>query len=114
MRARSAELAKVETEAAVLRARVHAEVYNVLTPEQQEKAKALRAEREARGAEHREQWKNERQDRLGEAVGARGGRPAAAGLPLSPTDRRMTRLQASKLRPPARHGCGRGSIPRRR
>ena len=56
VRARSAELAKVEADAAVLRARVHAEVYNVLTPEQQEKAKALRAEREQR----REQWKSER------------------------------------------------------
>jgi len=59
IRARSAELAKVEADAAVLRARVHAEVYNVLTPEQQEKAKTLRAEREQR----REQWKNQRQDR---------------------------------------------------
>jgi Spy/CpxP family protein refolding chaperone len=63
VRARSAELAKVETDAAVLRARMHAEVYNVLTPEQQEKAKALRAEREARGAQHRERWKSERQDK---------------------------------------------------
>ena len=62
VRARSAELAKVETDAAVLRARMHAEIYNVLTPEQQEKAKALRAEREARGGQHRERWKNERQD----------------------------------------------------
>jgi protein CpxP len=58
IRARSAELAKVEADAAVLRARVHAEVYNVLTPEQQEKAKTLRAERE----QGREQWKNQRQD----------------------------------------------------
>jgi protein CpxP len=63
VRARSAELAKVETDAAVLRARVHAEVYNVLTPEQQERAKALRAEREARGAQRREQWRKGRQDR---------------------------------------------------
>ncbi len=62
VRARSAELAKVEADAAVLRARVHADVYNVLTPEQQEKAKALRAEREARGAQHREQWEKRRQD----------------------------------------------------
>ena len=63
VRARSAELAKVETDAAVLRARMHAEVYTVLTPEQQEKAKALRAEREARGAQHRQRWKSERQDK---------------------------------------------------
>jgi periplasmic protein CpxP/Spy len=57
VRTRSAELGKVETDAALLRARVHAEVYNVLTPEQQEKAKTLRAERESR----REQWKGQRQ-----------------------------------------------------
>jgi Spy/CpxP family protein refolding chaperone len=63
VRARSAELAKVETDAAVLRAWMHAEVYNVLTPEQQEKAKALRAEREARAAQHRERWKSDRQDK---------------------------------------------------
>jgi len=63
VRARSAELAKVETDAAVLRARMHAEVYNVLSPEQQEKAKALRAEREARGAQHRERWKSDRRDK---------------------------------------------------
>ena len=63
VRARSAELAKVESDAAVLRARMHAEVYNVLTPEQQEKAKALRAEREARAAQHRERWKSDRQDK---------------------------------------------------
>ena len=42
---------------------MHAEVYNVLTPEQQEKAKALRAEREARGAQHRERWKRDRKDK---------------------------------------------------
>ena len=57
VRARSAELAKVEADAAVLHAKVHAEIYNVLTPEQQEKARALRAEREARQEQRREQWK---------------------------------------------------------
>ena len=57
VRTRSAELAKVESDAAVLHAKVHAEVYNVLTPEQQEKAKALRAEREQR----REQRNDQRQ-----------------------------------------------------
>jgi len=61
VRGRSAELAKVESDAAVLRAKVHAEVYNVLTPEQQEKAKTLRAEREQRSEQQREQWKNQRE-----------------------------------------------------
>ena len=55
VRTRSAELAKVESDAAVLRAKVHAEVYNVLTPEQQEKAKALRAEREQRWEQRKDQ-----------------------------------------------------------
>ena len=41
-------LAAVEADAAVLRAKVHAAVFQVLTPEQQEKAKTLKAEREKR------------------------------------------------------------------
>ena len=61
VRARSADLAKVASDAAVLRAKVHAEVYNVLTPEQQEKAKTLRAEREQNWQQRREQWKSQRQ-----------------------------------------------------
>jgi Spy/CpxP family protein refolding chaperone len=58
IRARSAEVAKAETDAALLRAKVHTEIFNVLTPDQQTKAKELRAER----AKRRQQWHNQRQD----------------------------------------------------
>ncbi len=63
IRAKSADLAAVEADAAVLRAKVHAAVFQVLTPEQQEKAKALKAEREQRRAEMREQFQERRQQR---------------------------------------------------
>jgi periplasmic protein CpxP/Spy len=55
IRARSAEVAKAETDAALLRAKVHAEVFNVLTPDQQAKAKELRAQREERRQQRRSQ-----------------------------------------------------------
>jgi periplasmic protein CpxP/Spy len=57
IRARSAELSKAETDAALLRAKVHTAIFNVLTPDQQTKAKELRAEREQR----RQEWRNQRQ-----------------------------------------------------
>jgi Spy/CpxP family protein refolding chaperone len=44
IRARAADVAAVDADAAVLRARVHQEVFNLLTAEQQTKAKALQAE----------------------------------------------------------------------
>jgi Spy/CpxP family protein refolding chaperone len=56
IRTASAALADVQADGAVLRAKVHQEVWAVLTPEQREKAKSLRAEREQR-------WK-ERQERV--------------------------------------------------
>ena len=42
IRAASGRVAEVELSAALLRARVHAEVFALLTPEQQQKAKAMR------------------------------------------------------------------------
>jgi protein CpxP len=63
IRAKSADLAAVEADATVLRAKVHAAVFQVLTPEQQEKAKALQAEREKRGAEMRQRFQERRQQR---------------------------------------------------
>jgi Spy/CpxP family protein refolding chaperone len=45
IRQRSAEVAAVEADIAVARARSRAEMFKVLTPEQQEKAKALRRHR---------------------------------------------------------------------
>jgi Spy/CpxP family protein refolding chaperone len=48
IRAKSGEVAVVEADAAVMRAKVHQEVFSVLTAEQQAKAKELRAQRDAR------------------------------------------------------------------
>jgi protein CpxP len=48
VRARASELSAVQADFAVLRARVHEQVFQVLTPEQQAKAKTLAAERAKR------------------------------------------------------------------
>jgi periplasmic protein CpxP/Spy len=49
IRQKSAEVAAVDADAAVLRAHVRAEVFQLLTPDQQAKAKQLMARREGRG-----------------------------------------------------------------
>lgn len=48
IRARSADVAAIQADAAVLRARVHQEVFSLLTAEQQAKARELKAQAEAR------------------------------------------------------------------
>jgi Spy/CpxP family protein refolding chaperone len=48
IRAASGRVAEVELSAALLRARVHAEVFALLTPEQQQKAKAMREKAKGR------------------------------------------------------------------
>ena len=48
VRARVSELSAVQADLAVLRARVHEQVFQVLTPEQQQKARTLSAERHNR------------------------------------------------------------------
>jgi Spy/CpxP family protein refolding chaperone len=63
IRAKSAELASVQADAAVMRARVHQEVFSLLTAEQQAKARELRAERESR---MKERMDNRRQRRPGQ------------------------------------------------
>jgi len=63
IRARTSELAAIEADAAVQRAKLHAAVFQVLTPEQQEKAKQLQAEREKRGAAFRQRAQERRQQR---------------------------------------------------
>jgi Spy/CpxP family protein refolding chaperone len=47
-------LAEVQTEMALQQARMHAEIFGVLTPAQQEQARKLQAEREARFAQQRQ------------------------------------------------------------
>src|SRR5262249_31789408 len=63
IRAKSSDLAAIEADAAVLRAKVQSAIFQVLTPEQQEKAKALKAEREKRMSEFRERAQERRQQR---------------------------------------------------
>jgi len=48
VRTRSAELAAIDTDMAVMRARVYNEVYQILTPDQQKQLKQLRAEMQQR------------------------------------------------------------------
>ena len=48
IRAAMQQLAEIETELAVMQARIHNDVFALLTPEQQAQAQKLRAEREAR------------------------------------------------------------------
>ena len=54
IRARAADLAVVESDMAVARARVHADVLQILTSEQKAKLKELQAERETRGGTPRQ------------------------------------------------------------
>ena len=67
VRARASELATAQADMAVLRARVHEQVYQVLTPDQQTKLQALRAEREKRRAERLERMKPRREGRQQQA-----------------------------------------------
>jgi Spy/CpxP family protein refolding chaperone len=60
IRAKSAEVAAVQADAAVLRARVHHDVFSVLTAEQQAKAKELRAQRETRQKERAQNFRERR------------------------------------------------------
>jgi periplasmic protein CpxP/Spy len=80
IRAKTTELSAVEADAAVLRAKVHAAVFQVLTPEQQEKAKALKAEHEKRRAEMRERFQERRQQRQQQKQQANPANPPAAQL----------------------------------
>ena len=66
VRQKSVDVAAVEADAAVLRAKVHSEVWALLTPEQQQKARELKAQRVERRAQMRErleQRRNQRQQR---------------------------------------------------
>jgi periplasmic protein CpxP/Spy len=53
VRAATNDVAAVEADMAVLRARVHEQVYSVLTPDQQTQLKALKDQRAASRAQHR-------------------------------------------------------------
>ncbi|MBL8138296.1 MAG: Spy/CpxP family protein refolding chaperone [Acidobacteria bacterium] len=63
VRQKAADLAAVEADGAVLRAKVHSEVWALLTPEQQTKAKALLTERAERAGQMRERFEARRDQR---------------------------------------------------
>jgi protein CpxP len=63
VRTRAAELATLTADAAVLRAKLHSEVFAVLTPEQQAKAAELKAQRQARAQQMRERVRDRVKER---------------------------------------------------
>ena len=63
VRSASDVAAPVQSDMAVLRARIHGEVFAVLTPEQQAKAGEVAAQREARMEQRAAQMQNRRQQR---------------------------------------------------
>ncbi|HEX6210216.1 MAG TPA: Spy/CpxP family protein refolding chaperone [Methylomirabilota bacterium] len=67
IRQRVSERALVEADAAVLRARLHAAAWQILTPEQQQKAQELKAERQTRREERRQRFEQRRQQRQPQA-----------------------------------------------
>ena len=76
VRARAAEVAAVEADMAVAQARVFSEVYQILTPEQQEKLKKQQAEMKERREKMRQDFEKNgppRGDR-GDRDDRRGGR----------------------------------------
>jgi protein CpxP len=63
IRAKVNERAAVEADAAVLRAKVHAEAWALLTAEQQQKARDLRAQRQQRMQQREQEFKQRREQR---------------------------------------------------
>ena len=61
IRTTSQSIAAAQTDMALLQARIHNDVWNVLTPEQQAKAKELKAQRQARAKERAERRQQRRQ-----------------------------------------------------
>jgi Spy/CpxP family protein refolding chaperone len=64
IRAKAADVALVDADAAVLRAKMHAAVIAVLTPEQQQKAKELRGQMENRMKGGRERMRQHMEQRF--------------------------------------------------
>jgi periplasmic protein CpxP/Spy len=62
IRSTSQALATAQTDMALLQARVHNDVWSVLTPDQQAKAKELKAQREARAKERGERRQKRQQE----------------------------------------------------
>jgi Spy/CpxP family protein refolding chaperone len=63
IRSTSQQLAEAQADMAVLRARVHSEIWTLLTPEQRKKAEELKAQRDARIKERQERREQRREQR---------------------------------------------------
>ena len=61
IRSTTQTLANAQTDMALLRARIHSDVWSLLTPEQQEKAKQLKAQRETRSKQRLQRRQQRRQ-----------------------------------------------------
>jgi periplasmic protein CpxP/Spy len=61
VRSTSQGLAAAQTDMAVLQARVHSEIHQLLTPEQQAKAKELKAQRESRQKQRQQRQRRRQQ-----------------------------------------------------
>jgi len=68
IRSTSTAVAAAEADMAVLRARVHEQVFSLLTPDQQTKAKQLQADRAARRAQRQAEWQQKRQQAAPQAA----------------------------------------------
>jgi len=65
IRATSQALVEAQTEAAIIQARVHAESWAILTPEQQAQAKQLESQREAQTGQQRQRLPRQGQRQRG-------------------------------------------------
>ena len=61
IRSTSTAVAAADADMAVLRAKVHEQVFSLLTPDQQTKAKQLQADRAARRAQRQADWQQKKQ-----------------------------------------------------
>jgi Spy/CpxP family protein refolding chaperone len=61
IRSTSTAVAAADADMAVLRAKVHEQVFSLLTPDQQTKAKQLQADRAARRAQRQAEWQQKKQ-----------------------------------------------------
>lgn len=71
VRARAAEVAAIQADEAVLRAKVHSDVFALLTPDQQAKAAELKAQRAQRMQQFRQQRQQQRQQGAAQTPPAR-------------------------------------------
>jgi Spy/CpxP family protein refolding chaperone len=63
IRSTSQSLSEAQADLSVLRARIHTEIWTLLTPEQQKKAQDLKAQRDARMKERQERREQRRRER---------------------------------------------------